>query len=259
MDKVRVSILMAIYQPKERYLKKAIQSIQMQSFKDFEVIVVNDGNDENYIHSFFCDCDFEYKIITNTLNIGLTRSLNEGLKYCQGEYIARFDDDDIMDVNRLKLQYQFLEDNRKYAAVFSHFNIIDSNNKVISKSNSKINENNISKYLIYKGNCLCHSTLFMRKNVISELKGYDEKMIYAQDYDLYLRIINKYNVAIIKKVLVMFRNDPERVGFDKSIMSDLCSFYATVKYSKISGKRFNLIIRLTWLILTIRKRMAMFR
>lgn len=223
-----INILMAIYKANDVYFKECLTSIQNQTYDDFELVLVNDGGNEEKLKAYLKDFSFAWEIITNEENLGLTRSLNKGLKYCTAKYIARFDDDDVMEPERLKTQIEYLEAHEDCAAVLSNIEQIYSDGKCISVQTQDDNDK-IIPFLRMRGNCLCHSTLFIRKEVMDGLNGYDSTMLYAQDYDLYLRLIEKYKLYKIPKPLVKFRVASNRTSMNKSIMSMLCAYYASLK------------------------------
>ena len=102
---VSISVIMPVYNG-EKFLREAIDSILTQSFKDFELIIINDGSKDNsklIIDSF----DDERIIYVEQENKGLATALNHGISYSKGEFIARMDADDISMPYRLMKQYLF--------------------------------------------------------------------------------------------------------------------------------------------------------
>lgn len=225
MNDPKVSILMAVYRPTEKLIKEAFDSIENQLFTDFEVVIVNDGGDKNALISYLADYSFSYRMVDNDVNMGLTKSLNKGLKYCNGEYIARFDDDDKMTPNRILKQLKILENNHQYGFVTCNFDIIDIDGNLIGSSKLE-NKDDIFATLVHKGNCMCHSALFIRKSVLDEIGGYDERLLYAQDYNLYMRLISKYDFYCVYDKLVLFRRANTRNPIEKSLLSAVYSFYS---------------------------------
>lgn len=223
---MKISVLMACYNPKEQYLVKSINSIINQDYEDFEVIIVDDGSqidvqeilEKNKI--FFSNI----KIIKLLENKGLPKALNIGLKNCNGEYIARMDDDDIMMPNRLSKQKLYIECNG-LDGCWSNFDRINQNGDFVESVICKIKEDNLLKQLVSKGNILCHSTLFIKKDILTELGGYDENLRYAQDSELYIRILEKYKMGIVKERLVQFRINNYRNNYYKECFSDVCAFF----------------------------------
>ncbi|WP_273706346.1 glycosyltransferase family 2 protein [Leuconostoc mesenteroides] len=106
-----ISVLMSVYNESKDILGKSIYSIEMQSFQDWELIIVND-NPENKNLSMFLEEKAKnnpnIKLITNKKNMGLVNSLNVAFRMSQGDYIARMDADDISAFDRLEKQLSFL-------------------------------------------------------------------------------------------------------------------------------------------------------
>ena len=104
----KISVILPVYNS-ETTIEAAVKSILSQSFKDFELIIINDGSSddtEQIINSFK---DKRIKYIKNVKNIGLIASLNIGIKFSSSEYVARMDSDDISHPSRLKKQILFLK------------------------------------------------------------------------------------------------------------------------------------------------------
>lgn len=224
----KVSILMSVYNPNWDYLKETLDSITAQTFKDYELVIVNDGADETKLSQLLSEYSFEKVVIKNPVNLGLPRSLNAGLDKCSGEYVARIDDDDLMMPRRLEVQSEYLDNTPDVVAVFSNYSIINDKREKIRERSGGYNRD-IYKTLLYKGNCLCHSTLFARKSELQKLGGYDGKLTYAQDYDLYLRMIKSGSIFELTEPLVCFREVPGRITKNKRLLSALFSYYASLK------------------------------
>ncbi|MDD4157082.1 MAG: glycosyltransferase [Candidatus Cloacimonetes bacterium] len=227
---MKISILMSVYNPNDKYFKLCLDSIEQQSYKDFELILVDDGTTNLNLEEMLSHYSFDYKIIHNSQNLGLARSLNIGMSMCTGEYIARMDDDDIMMPNRLEMQLKYAEEND--VVLFSNISLIDDNNNSLSDFNSKIiaEDFDIKKYLLKSGNCLAHSTLFIKTKILKDVKGYDERFVYSQDYSLYLKLFDKYKFKRLSERLVQYRIPFNRITVLKKILTLLSCYAAYVDY-----------------------------
>ena len=126
----KVSIIMGVYNCKNLdLLKNSIDSIINQTFKDWEFIICNDGSTDATLDNLnkLKALDQRIKIITYEENKGLAYALNECIKYADGEYIARQDDDDVSYSERIEKQVKFLENNPQYAVVGTNADVYDSN------------------------------------------------------------------------------------------------------------------------------------
>lgn len=204
---------MSVYND-EKYLKKSIDSIMNQTFKKFEFIIINDGSTDTTLDILKMYSDPRIKIITNTQQIGLSKSLNKGLQLAKGEYIARQDGDDISSPKRLEKQVAFLEARPECGLVGSWSYVIDAENKIMDKQMFFTGHNDIATMLLTE-NQFVHSSVMFKKDCIDKLGGYNEELKYAQDYDLWLRIAEYYKVANISEFLQYWRYEKHGISFDK--------------------------------------------
>jgi len=203
MNKPKISIVMAMYNG-ERYLKEAIESVLNQTEKDFEFIIVDDGStddSQNIIKSF---SDERIKYFRNE-HKGLVDSLNFGIEKSDGEFIARFDADDICESNRLEEQIKLFEENPENVLVGSLATIIDEGGLIKGDMDyPKQNWQEIRKYSLLH-NPFIHSSVMFRREVVYTVGYYKKFFKYAEDYELWTRIINKYPCVNIPKKLIKYR------------------------------------------------------
>lgn len=167
------------------------EPILNQIFKDFELIIIDDGSTDNstIIIENYAKKDKKIKIIKKSFNVGLTKCLNKAISVSQGEFIACQDADDISLPNRLRKQLNFLEQNLDYAFC-GGIEIIRQNRQDLIKF---FEENEIKKNLIVN-NCFPHSSILIRKEILKKYGYYNEKFRYGQDYELWCRLIYKYQL-----------------------------------------------------------------
>jgi len=191
MKKPTISVIMSVYND-QGYLGESVESILNQTFKDFEFIIIDDGSKDKSVKIIkdYIKKDKRIFLIENKKNIGLTKSLNEGLKKARGKYIARMDVGDVSFPNRLKKQFKFLEENRDVFLNFTGVNFVDEDKSVIAQNMPLRNIDEIIKRLKQK-NCIAHPSIMFR----NEGQLYREKFRYAQDYDFYL-----YSISMSKKI-----------------------------------------------------------
>lgn len=203
LDKPKVTVLMSVYNG-EKHLREAVDSILDQTYKGFEFIIINDGSTDKTLKILKNYNDSRIKIINNEENIGLTRSLNKGLKFARGHYIARQDADDISNPDRLQKEVDFLAEHSDYAAVGSFIKVISGDGKELSTIKKPITDEDIRDFLKI-GNCIAHGSAMVRAGCMHDVKGYDETIPRAQDYDLWLRLSEKYKLANIPEYLYLWR------------------------------------------------------
>jgi glycosyltransferase involved in cell wall biosynthesis len=212
-----ISIICSIYNS-NKTLPQMIESVLNQTYKNFELILINDGSIDNSLKIIqeFADKDNRIVIIDKK-NSGLTKSLNVGLKKAKGKYIARIDADDIWYPDKLQKQIDFLERNLYYALIGTAYNEIDENGKVIFQkqrlplliTDEEI-RNNIAKF-----NPFFHSSVMFRKEILDIIGFYNEEFKYTQDYEFWIRIMTKYKVTNLPEVLASRRYSDNMISIKK--------------------------------------------
>jgi len=199
----KVTVLMSVYNGQE-YLRESIDSILKQTFKDFEFLIINDGSTDKTAEILESYQDPRIKIINNERNIGLTKSLNKGLKLAKGEYIARMDADDISMRNRLEVQYDYLTNNLEVGLVGSWNGVIDDIGNTIGFWKCNYSSEDIY-YILNFRNCLTHCSVLFRKDLIMNNGGYNETVNDAEDYELWSRVSKITKIYQIQEPLVKWR------------------------------------------------------
>jgi hypothetical protein len=199
----KVTVLMSVYNA-EKYLHEAMDSILNQTFQDYEFIIVNDGSTDSTLGILQGYRDPRISIINNPKNIGLTKSLNKGLKFAKGEYIARQDADDISLPGRLARQLNFMQAHPEVGGVGTWADIINPQGERLRTVQGPTNHDEICAHLLIH-NPFVHTSMFVRRQTLGKVGGYQEELRYAQDYDLWWRLAQVGRVAVIPEVLVKRR------------------------------------------------------
>ncbi|NVJ62378.1 MAG: glycosyltransferase [Gammaproteobacteria bacterium] len=175
----------------DSYAKLAIDSMLVQTFSSFELILVANGKDYEEIASKIADDYKDSRIVLLKTPIGqLSFAVNFALTYANYDLVARMDADDISHPDRLKLQYEFLENN-KLDMVGSDLELIDEHGNHLGVRNYPKGKK-ISKALPFK-NPFAHNTVLFRKSIIFNLRGYNSGF-NTEDYDLWLRMLRSGNI-----------------------------------------------------------------
>ena len=202
MKKPLVSILMTIHNH-ESFLKQSIKSIILQTFKNWELIAIDNGSQDNSPKKLKEIKDKRVKKKYLKKNIGRTNCLNYGLKFCKGRFIAILDSDDLAKKNRLEIQLKRMKNDKNLWLTSSAYEVINERNNFIKKVGFEKNLYNPRK-LLYE-NIISHSTVMYRKELINKIGNYPKKFLYAQDYALYLKALKKLKIEIIKNRLSKVR------------------------------------------------------
>lgn len=200
----KLSVIMPVYNT-EKFLWEAIESILNQSFKDFEFIIIDDfSTDWSYkILQEYEKTDERIKLFQNKENMWISFTRNKLIELSNTNYIASQDSDDISELNRLELSYNFLEKNLDYAVVAWDNVIIDEESNIIWYRKYS---NNI-KNTIFKKSPISQPSSMFKKDLFLKVWWYDNNVNYwLEDYDLWLRIyLNWYKIKNIDKNLLKYR------------------------------------------------------
>jgi glycosyltransferase involved in cell wall biosynthesis len=206
-----VSVLMPVYNCAE-YVKDAVESILVQTFRDFELIIIDDCSTDQtkaIIQSFH---DPRIRLVEKLQNSGYTDSLNAGIKMAEGAYIARMDGDDIAEKDRLQVQYEFLEENKAIGVCGSWYSIIGSGERIIVPT-----EADDIKIAALEYNPIAHPTVFLRRSLFTEYKfAYNKDCEPAEDYDLWCRMFPFTKVVNVPANLLRYRRHSDQVSVVKS-------------------------------------------
>lgn len=211
MHNPRVSVIMGIYNCAP-YLQEALDSLYAQTFRDFEIILCDDGSMDSTYNIAFENSKEHPNIVLlrNEKNMGLNVTLNRCLAVAKGEYIARMDGDDISLPTRFEEEVSFLDKHFDYAIVSTPMYYFDENGVFGEGHNSgeaKITDLNF-------GSPFCHAPCMVRKDAYDKVGGYseDEKLLRMEDYNLWMKMFAAgylgYNLST---PLYMMRDDRNAV------------------------------------------------
>ena len=212
---------MSVHNENVDFLKKSMESVLRQSYADFEFLIINDGSEKETsdILEKIAQNDPRVVLLQNDHNIGLTKSLNIGIRKSQGEFIARMDSDDISLHDRIEKQLAFLLDNN-LDLIGSDCDIINEKENILKKKRVALPKN--IKKALFKGNFFTHSTFFGKRKVFKEL--YNENFKRSQDYEFLLRIVGKgYELGYMSENVLKYRVNANGISAKSSKQQE---FYA---------------------------------
>lgn len=203
-----VSVILPVYNAQD-YLKEAIESILIQSYHHFELIIIDDGSTDDSLMIIQRYDDARLKVIKNPKNMGLIYSLNLGLSICKGEYIARMDADDIAVINRFERQILFMENNPQVGVCGSW---VQAFGRVNSLVRLPVSNDNLKIKLLEK--CpFYHSSVMLRKQVFNYYGiKYNPSFNHAEDYQLWADLSGKTDFYIIPEVLLKYRTHNKNIS-----------------------------------------------
>ncbi|HMD83436.1 MAG TPA: glycosyltransferase [Terriglobia bacterium] len=209
-----VSVVMSVFNG-ERFVAEAIESILKQTFRDFEFIIIDDGSTDGTADILvrFAKADPRL-VVHHHSNQGQVPSLNIGCGLARGRYIARIDADDIALPERFERQVDYLEQNPQVALVGSSITNIDEMGSHLSTWPLPTGNEEIQKRLFELRDIpFCHVTLMFRTEVFRAVKGYRTAFAPAEDYDLWLRMAERWQLANLPEPLVKVRRRSQSLSF----------------------------------------------
>ena len=244
MKKPKVSVIMPVYNG-EKYIGKAINSILNQTFKDFELILIDDcGQDRSMdIARVYAEIDDRIRIIYNETNKGIAFSRNVGLDTCKGQYIAIMDDDDISSDDRLFKQADFLDNNPQYDVVGGKAQWIDGEGKVIKQEIDVLKDEKMIKTMFLFYNIFNNSEVMFRKEIIDKNNiKYEDKLLGMEDFKFWIRISKIGSITNIDDLVLLHRmtpnNETNRVVNKKK--NERRELFASLQRYSLSLSGFNL-------------------
>ncbi len=199
----KISVVMPAYNA-EKYIGKSIDSILNQTYGDFEFIIINDGSGDRTKEIILSYSDDRIVYLENEINSGIVVTLNKGLEYATGEYIARMDADDIAVAERLEKQIEFMEKNRDVGVLGTGICIFGENINEHARVFTT-NPEQLKAELIFNS-CIAHPTVMIRSRILKN-NGlrYDMKYAGAEDYNLWWKIAKVSRIATLPDILVRYR------------------------------------------------------
>lgn len=204
-----ISVVMSVYNC-EDYLAQSIESVLNQSYVDFEFLITDDNSDDLSFRIIdeYSKKDDRIIVFQNHERIGLTKSINQMIKICKGNYIARMDADDIAFKDRFSIQYGAALNYPSADILFSDSILIDKSGNHICKS-WRPRLALILKWMPYY-NYIPHPTVFIKTEAIKKVGYYNEDFEKAQDWELWNRLIRLgYEFHYINQALIYYRVNPE--------------------------------------------------
>ncbi|WP_337045202.1 glycosyltransferase family 2 protein [Emticicia sp. 17c] len=198
-----ISVLMPVFNA-ERYVREAIESILNQTYKDFELIVLNDASTDKSKEIILSFKDPRIVYLENEKNGGLSFSRNRLLAEAKGEFIAWLDADDIAYSERLQEEVSFLQNHQDHAMVAGWARLVNSAGEPTGDFIKSFIPNKYLSALLLFVNYFVQSSVMIRKSCLPEIH-YKPDFPPTEDYELWVRIAANYPVAILPKILVDYR------------------------------------------------------
>ncbi len=201
----KISVIMSVYNGVD-YLAETLDSICNQTFKDWELVAINDCSTDATLSILekYAATDKRIKIYSNEVNLRLQASLNKGLSLVQGKYVARIDADDIALPDRFEKQYKFMEEHPDIALSSCLFFTL-KNGVYTSGGGGTRYDSDFIKARLLMTNPVLHPGIIAKADVLKELK-YNTAFTCTEDLELWTRIIKAgYKIQLQPEYLMIYR------------------------------------------------------
>lgn len=219
-----ISVVIPLYN-KENDIAKTLQSVAAQTFRDFEVIVVNDGSTdcsaqvvEHFIAENKANCQF---LIINKPNGGVCSARNRGIQEAQGDYIALLDADDQWDKDYLKEQVRLIHDFPQAAMWGINFAEM-FHDKLVRHLRTGLPDGYrgyVDDYFCLpnrQSDLFCSSSVVIHRSVFEQVGMFDERLHYSEDIDMWWRIIATHRVAFYDRYMVYYLYDAQNRAMNRT-------------------------------------------
>jgi len=221
MENPLVSVICLCYNH-EHYVEEAVQSILSQSYQDIELIIVDDCSEDNSVQVIekIIGQNPGVKFIKNPENLGNCRSFNKGFHLSKGDYIIDHAADDILFKDRIREGINTFQDHQEdYGVNFCDAIIIDKDSIEIGHHYKRDRSGNLLDTVpqgdiysqLLKKYFICPPTMMVKREVLDQMRGYDEKLLY-EDFDFWIRSSRNFKYCFTDQVLVAKRELPESLS-----------------------------------------------
>tara|TARA_B100001175_G_scaffold296885_1_gene286177 strand:- start:1209 stop:2075 length:867 start_codon:yes stop_codon:yes gene_type:complete len=225
----KVSILLPVYNDEE-FISKSVSSVLKSTYKNFELIIINDGSTDKSPEIINDFKDPRIKLYDKQ-NSGLIESLNYGLTKCNSEIIMRMDGDDEISENKIEIQLKsFLNSDSVLHGTGAK--IIDNSSRVLQEISVNEDHKDIINNLRTLNTSMIHPSIMFYKDIILKSGGYDSKFEVAEDYELYYRISRIGKLTNIDLPLLMLRKNEHNISKKRSSTQTLNTLIARTAYSE---------------------------
>ncbi|HYF84133.1 MAG TPA: glycosyltransferase [Clostridia bacterium] len=229
-----VSVIIPSYNH-QNYIRAAIQSVLDQSFSNYELLIADDASSDDswsVIKSFKDERITSYRF---DINMGAAEATNFLITKATGKYIALLNSDDYWHKDKLKLQYDFMEQNPEYAACFTNVCLVDENGLTLKRNknqwenmfkNSNLDRGEWLERFFFNLNSLCHPSIMIKREVYTLTGLYNPCYVQLPDFNMWIKLLKLASIYVIEIDLTFFRiisgaKNTSSVTFDNIQRHDL--------------------------------------
>ncbi len=198
-----ISVIIPVYNG-EKTIRETIESVLSQTFRDFELIILNDGSQDSTLEVVSSIQDSRLKVFSHP-NAGLAASRNRGTFHAVGEYISFIDADDLWTPDKLETQLKALQDNPEAAVAYSWTNYIDESGQFLRRGGYLTANGDVYAKLLVVDFLENGSNPLIRRQALIQVGGFDESLPAAEDWDILLRLAAQYSFVAVPYPQILYR------------------------------------------------------
>jgi len=199
------------------YLPETLDSVLEQTFTDFEILIINDGSTDHIVSWASEIIDSRINLISQK-NQGLPGARNTGIVHAQGEYVAFLDADDLWEPTKLEKQAQCLDSRPEVGLVYTWTLLVDQHGRSTGTVTASHTEGNVWEKLLLGDVVGSGSSAMVRRSCFETVGFFDTELSSIEDCDMWVRIAAHYSLAVIKEILVYYRQHLQNMSRDYNKM-----------------------------------------
>lgn len=204
MTRPLISVLLPVCDG-ARFLGAALDSLRRQSAADLEIVVVDDGSTDDTPRILAEAARQEPRLRIERQNReGIAGALNRALALAEGRFAARLDADDLAHPERFAMQVAYFETHPQVAVLGTGYEEIDAEGRVLRAVTPPTDPAQLRR-ILPRANCLAHPSVMMRRDAVLAAGGYRPALVGAEDYDLWLRLLDSWDLANLPEPLLAYR------------------------------------------------------
>lgn len=208
-EKPKVSVIIPTYN-RANLVKRSIKSVLDQTYQNFELIVIDDNSLDDTVNVVNAFKDSRIQYICHKINRGAPAARNTGINKSRGEFIAFLDDDDEWLPEKLEIQLEYLNHRPNVGLIYAGFEVVDKDKNKIHRIYPKERGNTFPRIL--HSNFIGSPTAIVRRECFESVGIFDESFKSSQDWDMWIRIAQKYDVDYVPNILARYNISGNRIS-----------------------------------------------
>ncbi len=219
MSKPAVSVCIPSYNH-ANYIGRTIESVLAQDFQDLEIVITDDASTDDTVGEVLRFSDPRIRLFRHDRNQGPSIAANNNIRNARGDFICLLPSDDLYEPTKVGKQIRLLRARPEVGAVFSHMHYVGEDGQPIAReANQMARPRDMSRVaalrnFFFEGNCLAAPTAMIRREIFDVIGDFDPRLLQTQDFDFWIRLCLRYEIALIEEPLVGYRIRDQLANMD---------------------------------------------